>query len=203
MSLELEAIYDYETLGQNSQTAPVLSIAYLEFNSNKFYSSSPYEYDELLNLCGFVKFDVKDQIKNYGKKIEADTAEWWQKQGDEAKAVLKPTSMDKPLTFLPIALDMYFEDFNKIKKCWTRGNTFDPLFMAQNMKDVGKSDPFKWWTIRDTRSFLDALLIGSDMDNKFVLPEWKDKFVAHDPRHDIVVDVLRMQSLVRAIHVDD
>lgn len=197
-----EAIYDWETLGQDFETAPVLSLGYLEFNPEKFLSEEPYTYEELLNLCGYVKFDVEDQVKNYGKKIQKETMEWWKSQGDEAKKVLKPSKSDKKISVLPQLLDMYFVDFWKVQRCWTRGNTFDPMFMRQIMSDVGKEDPFKWWTIRDTRSYLDALLIGSDMDNKFVLPEWQDKFVAHDARHDIVVDTLRMQELVRAIHYD-
>jgi len=194
------AIYDFETLGQNFETSPVLSLGYLEFNPDKFTNDEPYEYDELLNLCGYVKFDVADQIQNYGKKIEKDTMAWWESQGEDAKKVLKPAKSDKKITFLLQALDLYFDDFRGIKATWTRGNTFDPMFMRQIMTDIGSEDPFKWWTIRDTRSFLDALLIGTDMNNKFVLPEWEEKFVAHDARHDIVVDVLRMQACVRAIH---
>jgi len=198
-----EAIYDFETLGQNFEDAPALSLAFMEFDSERIMSDRPYEYDELLEMCGYIKFDVAEQVKVHRKKIQKETLDWWKQQGDEAKKVLKPSTDDQSISELPKVLQEHFGDFWKIKRTWSRGNTFDPMFLRKIMQDIGSEDPFKWWTIRDTRSFLDALLIGSGMDNKFVLPEWEAKFVAHDARHDIVVDVLRMQSTIRAIHVDD
>ena len=198
-----EAIYDFETLGQNFETSPVLSLGFLEFNSDKFLSVEPYTYNELLGATGYIKFDVKEQLDVYGKKIEKETFDWWQEQGEEAQKVLKPSKSDKSIDTLKETLQEYFIHFKDIKNTWTRGNTFDPMFLRQIMRDCGSDDPFPWWTIRDTRSFIDALLIGSDMKNSFVLPEWKAKFVHHDARHDIVVDVLRMQELVRTIHYED
>jgi len=40
-------IYDYETLGQNTQTLPIVSVAFLKFNTDRF-ESNPYSYSELL-----------------------------------------------------------------------------------------------------------------------------------------------------------
>lgn len=199
-------IYDWETLGQNFETSPVLSIGVLKFDEDRFLSDKPYSYDELLNNALYLKFDVMDQIKTYGKKVEKSTMEWWESQGEEAKVVLKPSSQDIPITDLKSHLDEYVGNYGSIFRTWSRGNTFDPMFMRQIMRDANQDDPFPWWTIRDTRSFLDALLIGLEQelkDNRFVVSEWKEKFVAHDARHDIVVDVLRMQYLVRGIHLDD
>jgi hypothetical protein len=198
-----EAIYDFETLGQTFETSPVLSLGFLEFNSDKFVSEEPYEYEELLSMCGYIKFDIAEQINHFNKIVEADTIKWWKSQGDSAKKVLKQSPSDKSIKALPKTLSDYYQNFSEIDRVWTRGNTFDPMFLRQIMRDVGKDDPFPWWTIRDTRSFIDAFLIGVKMTNKFVLKEWEEKFVAHDARHDIVVDVLRMQYVVRSVHCDD
>lgn len=198
-----EAIYDFETLGQEFETSPVLSLGFLEFNGDKFLSENPYTYDELLGATGYIKFNVEEQVKKYGKKIQKETMDWWLQQGAEAKKVLKPSKSDKSIEVLNDTLRDYFIHFKNINKTWTRGNTFDPMFLRQILRDCGHDDPFPWWSIRDTRSYIDALLIGSDMNNRFVLPEWETKFVHHDARHDIVVDVLRMQELVRAIHYED
>lgn len=198
-----EAIYDFETLGREFETSPVLSLGFLEFNGDKFLSENPYTYDELLGATGYIKFNVEEQVKKYGKKIQKETMDWWLQQGAEAKKVLKPSKSDKSIEVLNDTLRDYFIHFKNINTTWTRGNTFDPMFLRQILRDCGHDDPFPWWSIRDTRSYIDALLIGSDMDNRFVLPEWETKFVHHDARHDIVVDVLRMQELVRAIHYED
>lgn len=192
-------IYDFETLGQDPLTAPVLSLGIMEYNDKRFLSATPYTYDELLDMTKYRKFDVADQVKNHGRKIQQETLDWWKQQGEEAKKVLKPSKEDTSITELRAWIEVHY-DTKGVDYTFTRGNTFDPMFL----KYVCGHDVFPWWTVRDTRSYIDALLIGeTELDNKFVLPEWKEKFVHHDARHDIVVDVLRMQELVRAIHYDD
>jgi hypothetical protein len=46
---------------------------------------------------------------------------------------------------------------------------------------------------------IDGMLLGSNMNNKFIPEGLETEFVAHDPRHDIAMDVMRMQVLTRAI----
>jgi hypothetical protein len=67
------------------------------------------------------------------------------------------------------------------------------------MKDIGNIDPFHWKTVRDTRSMIEGMAFGMEIDNGFEIKEVGDKFVKHDPRHDIALDVLRMQTLARLI----
>ena len=47
---------------------------------------------------------------------------------------------------------------------------------------------------------LDGMCWGSSLDNKFIPKEYEEKFVHHDPRHDIVMDVMRMQTVARYIY---
>jgi len=56
-----------------------------------------------------------------------------------------------------------------------------------------------WRIIRDTRSMIEGMSYGMDIKNDFMPSALESKFVKHDPRHDIVMDVMRMQLLARAI----
>ena len=61
----------------------------------------------------------------------------------------------------------------------------------------------KFWKVRDTRSYIEGAF-GFDFDNKF-LPDkdCEEKFVAHDSRHDIAVDLLRLQTILKEDEFDD
>lgn len=190
-------IYDFETLSQDQRKGVVVSFALLEFDESR-YMSDPYEYGELLKMCKYIKFDVIDQIENYGRSISKQTLEWWNEQGDKAKRQLKPSSADRKISelfdFIQVSCDL-----KSIKKSYTRGNTFDPVFLQHLMSDIGKVEPFHWKTVRDTRSMIEGMSYGMNIDNDFLLDEVKDLFVKHDPCHDISMDVFRMQSLAIAM----
>lgn len=190
------AIYDFETLGQNPKKSAVLSFAVVSYDDKDFLKGKGLDYDQLIANSHYIKFDVADQVKNYGREIDPNTLEWWKSQGETAKKVLKPSADDKPISvFRSWLINVLDWEPNQYERVYTRGNTFDPIFLAE----LG-ADPFPWWSIRDTRSYIDALLLGSDgIDNRFVPPEFSEKFVHHDPRHDIVMDIMRMQELTRVI----
>lgn len=188
-------IYDFETLGQKPRENAVLSLAMVDYNDAKFIEGDGYDYDELLAATKYIKFDVADQVKHHGKTIDPNTLEWWKGQGETAKKVLKPSESDQSIADLRQWILTHFPNPEKYAKVYTRGNTFDPMFL-----DALGADVFSWWAIRDTRSYIDGMLLGAeDPDNRFVPKEYADKFVAHDARHDIVMDIMRMQVLHRAI----
>lgn len=190
-------IYDFETLSQDQRRGVVTSFAMLSF-SEKRYLDDPYTFEELLSECKYIKFDVEDQVTNYKRTMSKETIQWWDEQGDEAKKQIKPSSID-------VSISTFYDwitanvDCSKLKKSFTRGNTFDPMFLQYLMLQTGKPDPFHWRTIRDTRSTIEGMSFGMDLDNGFMPSDLKDKFVKHDPRHDIAMDVMRMQMLAQAI----
>ena len=61
-------IYDFETLGQDQKNSAVVSFAMIAF-SEKRYINNPYTYEELIEDCAYIKFDVEDQVVNFGRKI--------------------------------------------------------------------------------------------------------------------------------------
>ena len=196
-------IYDFETLSQNMFTGAVVSLACLEFDSARFTQGDGYVYEDLIARTKSIKFDVKEQVQEYGRTIQKSTLDWWKKQGAEAQKQLKPSEEDVSISALYEWMTTEFQ-ISKARAVWTRGNTFDPIFLRTILDATGDEDPFKqWWAIRDTRSFLDGMLFGSGIKNTFIPDELKDKFIGHDPKHDVVMDVMRMQYLSRLDFVED
>lgn len=190
-------IYDFETLSQDTRNGVVLSFAILQYTEKRFFDT-PYTFEELVATSHFIKFDVQEQVKKYGRKIDKGTLDWWSQQGDEAKKQLVPSSEDKSIAELYDFIDERITDRKNIRKTFTRGNTFDAMFLEYLMRDTGKSDPFHWSTIRDTRSMIEGMTFGLDISNSFVPNELKNNFVKHDPRFDVAMDVMRMQILAQA-----
>jgi hypothetical protein len=190
-------IYDFETLGQDQQNSVVISFAMLSFSENRF-TEEPYTYDELVSSCKYIKFDVEDQVNNFGRTINKETVEWWNSQGAEAKKQIRPSVED-------VSIHALYEfiinncECPKIKKSYTRGNTFDPMFLQYLMIQTGHQDPFHWRTVRDTRSMIEGMSFGMKLDNGFTPGDLASKFVKHDPCHDVAMDVMRMQLLAQAI----
>lgn len=190
-------IYDFETLSQDPARGVVISFAILAYSETRF-ASNPYTYEELLKDSKVIKFNVEEQVRTYKRTVSKDTIDWWKEQNKEAQKQLAPSandvSIDVTHDFLCANLDL-----GNIKKSFSRGNTFDPMFLDAILKDCGKISPIHWASIRDTRSYIEGLSYGSTLKNSFVPEGLAEKFVKHDPRHDIVMDVMRMQTLIQAI----
>tara|TARA_B110000495_G_C23038822_1_gene621667 strand:+ start:2715 stop:3326 length:612 start_codon:yes stop_codon:yes gene_type:complete len=192
-------IFDFETLSTDVNQGVVLSIGLLSYSDTRFSSEIPYSYDELLENSKYMKFDVEDQVKSYNRKVSKSTLEWWNKQGEDAKSVLKPNSaLDESISqlynFFVLNVNM-----NNLKTVFCRGNTFDIPFMEGIMKQTGNSVPYPFWMVRDTRSYLDGLLFGSGKRNSYIPDGCDERFIAHDARHDVVMDVMRMQTIIQAL----
>lgn len=191
-------IYDFETLGTNPSNSAVVSLAVLPFDSSVF-SSGGYSYEELVDQATLIKFDVDDQVRNHNRTIDQSTLEWWGQQSPEARLQLEPSSSDIKLTEL----------FDKlvditcpadIERVYTRGNTFDPIFLGSILSNVNRLDPYSYWKIRDTRSVIEGMtLLNESIDNRFIVPGLEDSFVKHDAKHDVAMDVMRMQYLIQSI----
>jgi len=192
-------IYDFETLGQLPRESVVLSMAALPFTEARFLSDNPYTYEELLCSAKFIKFNAQEQVGVYKRKIDHETLKWWSKQPIEARRSLTPSSEDVPLVEIyPFIMDLISSP-KDAKKIYTRGNTFDPLFLESLLEAIDKKDPFPWWVVRDTRSMIEGMSYGADILNSFI-PEGLEKaFVKHDPIHDVSMDVMRIQTLARIL----
>ncbi len=190
-------IFDFETLSTDRVNGVVLSLALLEFNEERFTEKTAYSYTELLEMSRYIKFDVADQVKNGKRKIDQDTLEWWGQQSESAQKQLIPGQHDKPLADLIPWLNSNIN--GSVSKVYSRGNTFDPIFVDYIALQYHQVVPWPHWSIRDTRSTIDGMAWGSGLSNGFVPEGLEEQFVAHDPQHDIVMDVMRLQTLAIAL----
>lgn len=190
-------IYDFETLSQDQRRGVVTSFAMLPF-SEKRYIEQPYTFEELVANCKYIKFNVEDQVVNYKRVMSKDTIDWWNSQGEDAKKQIRPSDEDVSITeFYDFIVNN--ADCKNVKKSYSRGNTFDPMFLQYLMAQTGHPDPFHWRTVRDTRSTIEGMSFGMNLENGFMPGDLKDKFIKHDPCHDVAMDVMRMQLLAQAI----
>lgn len=191
----MNTIYDFETMSQDPHTGAVLSFAMLNWNPKKLYT-----YSELVDSAAYIKFDVKEQVEKYNRVITKETVEWWSKQNKEAQKVIAPSKEDVSISELYQFYMMNKPDYDG-GPIYTRRNTFDPVFMTSLCHATGHSDePYKWWDIRDTISMIDGLSYGADIRNNFIPEGLAEHFILHDPRHDIAMDVMRMQTLIEALN---
>ena len=190
-------IFDFETLSQDQRHGVVTAFAILSFSEDR-YIKNPYTYEELLGEAKYIKFDVAEQVAKYNRTMSKDTLDWWAGQSEAARVHIKPSKDD-------VSIDKLYQfivsncDIANNKKFYTRGNTFDPIFLDGLMIDTGNPSPFHWGRVRDTRSMIEGMSFGMNLKNSFMPGELESKFVKHDPCHDIAMDVMRMQLLAQAI----
>lgn len=193
-------IYDFETLSNDVFNGVVVNFAALKFDETRFVSN-PYTFEELVESAKFIKFDVEEQVKEYGREIRQSTLDWWKEQGPQAQKQLRPSKDDVSISELYefLTLELQIQNCDRV---YTRGNTFDPILLQTVLKHFNREDPTRFWTIRDTRSIIDGMTYGHKIKNTFIPEGLESKFVHHDPKHDIAMDVMRMQYLVRLLNDD-
>lgn len=192
-------IFDFETLSQDPNDGVVLSLAMLTFDAKVFVSDSPYTFEQLCGIAKRIKFKVKEQVDVYHRKIDRQTLDWWASLPPEVfESEVKPSNDDVSIANLS---EWMYNNVNikSIKTAFTRGKEFDLRFLESICGVIKQECPVRWQIHRDTRSFIDGMTIGSSLKSDFMPPNVGDKFLKHDPIHDIVIDVMRMQYLIRMI----
>lgn len=188
-------IYDFETLSQKPSGVVVCAAA-LRFNENRYLSDDPYVYQELVDSSKFIKFSIREQVEIYGRGIQKSVIEWWKDRPKDAQQLIEPSDDDRPLADIIPFFENLIGDSSQIDKVYTRGNNFDPIFMDSILENLNSKSLYGWWLVRDTRSMIDGLSFGANINNKFIVPGLADQFIAHDPQHDVAMDVMRMQYIV-------
>ena len=197
-------IFDIETMGNNVFKIPMLDISFTTFKWDRFLSK-PYTFDELTEKCiQTIKLDVKDQMKNYDTSYTKRDLEWWMKQGEDAKKAIQPKSDDVTFSEFREKFFGYLRDNPEIDYWWSRGNVFDPIVVSrllwvegeEYIKEYENLLPF--WKVRDTRTYIDAKLDFPENGKFNPLPESESgKVIAHKSSHDVAIEILRMQKIVR------
>jgi len=190
-------IFDFETMGTEPMDCAVVDVSAFVFDFDRF-EKRPYTVKDI-NAVRRWKLSVKDQVENYGYKVENSVIEFWQSQDKEVRDRVKPLKTDLTVKEFVDDFHNFIIDSN-VKYWWTRSNAFDPVIMTRLFDSQGKKQHFseycKYYLVRDTRTWIDAKLNLPER-NDFVLPEWEEAFKKHDSSWDILIDTLRLQLLHR------
>jgi hypothetical protein len=192
-------ILDFETLN-TSPSAIVTAVSVLAYEPCEILS-----FDEMISRCLTLKFEWQSQIQD-GRIWDQDTVDFWNLPKNEtAKAMwVTPAPHDVFIREMFTGIEAYmlangvdFGDYNTDAKVYSRGNAFEFPLMDNLYKQYGYANPFPYWSIRDVRTEIDAVMghidpkhMGKGFVEGWVEPEG---YCKHDPRHDIVGDVMMMQ----------
>lgn len=198
-------ILDFETIGSDAKVIPVINCAYTTFEWDRFESDNPYSFQELVATMQKSKLDIKDQMQNHGCKYTSEDLQWWLDKPAQLRADLKPSEDDlKPNQFIAKLLD-YLLSANKISYWWSRSNTFDPIILDRMAEISNKKNQLSaylpYWKVRDTRTYIDAKFNFPGNNGFCPFPDeekWEVTFNAHDAKHDVAADIMRLQAIVRA-----
>jgi hypothetical protein len=198
-------IFDYETLGQNTNTCPILCVAYIAIDRARFFKQ-PYTIKEILSNIKYLKFDVSEQVSKYNKVIEKQSVDWWKKTiGNDKeleKIILKPSKKDISISQMIVEMKRNV-DFKNINMVLTRSPVFD-FHLSYQIEKISKEKlPWKFWFERDIRSFIEGMLFPNTKYTNDFIPELiynnpKTMKIKHHPSYDVLLDVLRLQEVFRS-----
>lgn len=196
-------ILDFETMGTNIMTAPVIDCSVMVFDFESF-TTTPYTLRSIVQTKKF-KLSIKDQVQNYGWKIEPSTLKFWEGQPKEVRSKIAPRDTDITVKEFTEHFTEWLTPHGKIDVWWSRSNSFDPPILWRLFDSVDKGNVLHeylpHWKIRDTRTFIDAKLDFPRKNGFIPLADhqlWESNFLHHDSSWDILADVLRLQAIVRA-----
>ena len=201
-------IIDFETMGIDIHNCVVIDMSAFVFDWDKFTSQNPYNFKDISQIQKY-KFDIKEQVTKYNFTIDQSTIKFWEQQTPEVRKNIVPRSTDISLEQFAEQFISYLIPHGKISHCWSRSNTFDPVILWRLFETIGKKQQvleyLPHWSLRDTRSWIDAKL-DFPRKNGFCPIEdeklWEQTFKAHDSAWDILADVLRLQAIERAEKLD-
>jgi hypothetical protein len=200
-------ILDYESLGQDVFTVPVINCSYFIFDWDRFTSDTPYTFQELISVIRQDKFCLEPQVES-GYSFSKRDIDWWFSQGEEAKTQIKPSKSDISVKKFCSNLEEYL-DGTRIKKWWSRSNTFDPILLHRNFRDFSSREKLDkllpFWLARDVRTYIDTRFeFNPNIKNGFCPLDdenlWNDMFIPHNSVHDVAADILRIQKIERTIN---
>lgn len=150
-----DIMIDIETLDV-LPTAAVLTIGAVKFD--------PFGDD--INDPNCKKFYVKidlDSCDRYGCTVSQNTIEWWAKQSKEAQEEAFSVN-DRIL--IESAMNQLYKFCLGAKRVWSHGAGFDIIILEHLFRKIGKSIPWQFWEVRDTRTLFD---LGIDPNRPPVL----------------------------------
>lgn len=184
---------DIETLGKKPDTV-VLSIGCVPFTlENHTY------FSELVKQGIHIKFDAKEQIKNYHRTVNKDTTDWWKKQSEKSRSItLEPSKNDCDITTGLYNLNKFIETIDysfKNSYVFSRRSHFDFSILNNIYESAYLSTPWNDWMIRDSVTFID-IFAGTNTGKYDLKLGEKDKgFIPHYALHDAALEAAKLNEL--------
>lgn len=195
---------DFETMGDDILECAAIDMSAIVADTNKMLSDKPYTCDDVV-LAKRFKLSIADQVQNYGFTIQASAMKFWEKVPADVRKHIKPLSTDLTVAQFTLEFIDYMNTIGGIDYWFTRGNTFDPIILQRLFKSQGKTTVFKEYLrfnrVQDMRTHINAKL-NNPLSTNFApikdVAMWKERFKEHDSCWDVLADVLRYQTILRA-----
>lgn len=139
---------DLETLGTRAGCA-IMSIGAVQFDPDAGTIGQKF----------YVNLELDAQFKR-GLKMQGSTLAWWFKQETAAKGALFEAASEPLEALLKFTKFMYA--FQNVR-LWGHGASFDPPVLEAVYTAFGKTIPWEFWNVRDTRTLFD--LTGVKVEN--------------------------------------
>lgn len=186
-----DVMVDLETLGNRAGCA-ILSIGAVAFDRETFELGERFYV--IVNTDSCFAADLV---------VHASTVEWWEKQSDEAKAVLRQASGTEESIGLSEALNQfnaYLERQSSGVKVWGNGSDFDNAILYSAYAAVDIEPSWKFWNSRCFRTL-------KDLNSGVHAP--KREGVYHNALHDAITQAnhavkifAKLKSVTQCDNVD-
>lgn len=144
-----DLMFDIETL-DTKPSAVILSLGAVKFDPRR--RSIPQDMPRLL-----IKFEI-DAQSQLGRTISEDTLAWWSNQ---PKDIQEEAFGEEGRSSLDEAIDAFHKFAWNSDRIWSQG-CFDVVIMEDLYRSVGRTPPWNYWQIRDSRTLFD--FIDGSMD---------------------------------------
>lgn len=149
----MDLMIDLETLGTKPQS-PIISIGAVFFDIER----------GMLGNTFYMALKIKDQLEK-GRKIDADTLQWWFEQSDAAKKVFHEKA--QPTATVLNTFTQWVKTNKGTSKVypWGNGSTFDISLMEDIFNQYEIGCPWGFNTIMDLRTFRRFIAKGAPVYN--------------------------------------
>lgn len=134
-----DIMFDLETL-DTEPSAAILTLGAVKFDPKTKHISD----DKLL-----LRFDVDEQFA-MGRTYSESTLTWWGQQSQE----VQEAAFEGERTSVKDAADIFHKYcWNSFDCIWSQGS-FDVNIMEHLYRQLGRSNPWNFWQVNDSRTFL-------------------------------------------------
>lgn len=139
----MHCMIDIETLGTKADSV-VLTIGALRFDPNS-------QTDPTDGLHLYLNVDQQTAL---GRHVSEDTLQWWSEQDEEVRA---DVFREDGRYGVEDALDMLSAFVKDAEAVWAQGPTFDMIILENLYAQFGRSAPWRYSRVRDSRTLFAVL----------------------------------------------